>query len=327
MEYVKIILYIIGGLIVLGIVYAISTLFGGGSPIGDGIGGILGAGAKTLNEITANCAKQEPCDVFKDGKTCVATPGCYWSPAESSEESSSCVNVSGVATGEGGMFSPDCAVGVAFMGWMVSLVIFPIIGAILSTRNKRVKRAGELTGEGTRGALRRAWDASKRTGARAIKYMKERGQLTSEVKETERRIGNYSANSEATAIANEAVNGVSGWTAEQKQAAINDNLKQQAETDRMISELVEKRTKISENDSTKEKERKEREKRATENAKDAVERHVRLSINYDLLRETKYKPDKAVLQIIKQQLQNEIDDNKTRLFVANNPNVLYFFDM
>lgn len=322
----KIILYIAGAVFVAGVLYTMYKLFGGGlSSFLEGIGDVLGVGAQTVNALTSGCTKQVDCTTIYDSSTCGNNSGCYWSPAQGTGDVAKCIILSGRAPGSGGLTDlGECGLGLAFIGWMSSLLIAPIILAVASrfSKNKNVEVTAKLSGEGISDVLREVVRDTKDRGASTIKELER----VNEISESNRRIvennvGKFAANVSSTIVANKAITD-SDIPSAQKVERANEVLANQVSVERVIKEDLDRMTEISSSDTKEERDRKEREKESVERAKKQVERSL-LKIDYNLLREAGYKPSPEISAIIKQQLNYELEVNRLGV---NHQNVLYFFD-
>ena len=195
-HWVTIIMVFIGGIIVLGILKVISQLFGGNSPLANGVGDVLGSIANVTNGMVSGCTSQSACDATaKD--TCNKQTGCEWDTPPTSGAAGSCINTTGRDKSDGSFFSTSCVLGMASIfalcGSIVFFIIGPILRNIFSKKNEQLDAAKQVSGKTGKEILKEAVNKSIKTGEEAKKALeKEKGRSGSDIEMVE--LGKQSAN-------------------------------------------------------------------------------------------------------------------------------------
>jgi len=118
---VRIVARICGGLVLIGVIMALTHLFTSHGPIQDGISDALGAISKALDALASGCDSQANCPLVNDETGCKKSPGCAWTVSSISQGKSTCRNATGRPPSDGGPFK--CALGLfglfAFLGVVV----------------------------------------------------------------------------------------------------------------------------------------------------------------------------------------------------------------
>jgi len=242
-NWLKIIIYIIGALFVMGLIKFISQMFGAGlSDIAKGVADILGAGTNVVKGVVNGCTPQNDCS--KQGSTTCNSNGCEWQAGKTSKDPSSCINTTGRKTGSGGLFSSDCVLGMGAIIWL-SATVFNFLGPILASvfsKNKNIDKISELTGNSKSEIIK---DISTKSIDDAYKAKEEIEKNDKELsKEQQRDLGQKSTTREVRNRTVEAINGNDQMSPQEKKEEIQNAVNNEKET----NEENESKSEINEED-------------------------------------------------------------------------------
>ena len=153
-NWIKILIYFGGAVLVLGIVKIISQLFNSTGPLANGLANILGAAANLVNGIINGCVSQGDCTKPTEAESCYKMNGCEWDTGDAKTTpatTASCLNTSGRSPGGGGFFSGSCVLGMgsifALCGAFLLLVVGPALAFAFRKSNENIKAASETSGK------------------------------------------------------------------------------------------------------------------------------------------------------------------------------------
>ena len=154
-HFVLIIMIIAGSILALSLIKLLNQLFNGDGPVSQGIADILGSGANLLNGLMNGCVKQDDCVNLTEKQNCLNGNGCSWNTEQTDINGkvtpASCMKThDGVKTGEGGFFTPSCALGMGALIFgvasLLNIIFGPIIAYFLS-KNKNAEKASTISGD------------------------------------------------------------------------------------------------------------------------------------------------------------------------------------
>ena len=166
-NWLKIIIGIVILIIILQVTVSLKNLLDCSSPICKGISNVLGLPAKIINTVLSGCVSQSDCSQFKDSDSCGNGNGCSWS---SKTTAGTCVNTTGLQTGDGGFFSPKCMLGIGLISLLaLSFLAFlaKIVLRFVPPKNENVKETVEKTGKTTEEVTREVAEESRETATEA----------------------------------------------------------------------------------------------------------------------------------------------------------------
>ena len=155
-NWLKILIYFIAIILILGLVKSLSQLFNG--PLGKGITDLTGAAANIVTSVTNGCSKQPDCSLAKDKENC-PTKGCAWTPPKTNQDTGSCFNNTGRKHGSGGFFSLQCGLGIGFLAYLGALILAPLVKILamrFGVKSENIKNESRLSGKGLEETLREA---------------------------------------------------------------------------------------------------------------------------------------------------------------------------
>jgi len=152
-NWIKIAIYIVAGIFVLGILKVILQIFNGTGPIPTGVGKVLGAGANLVNGIVNGCSKQPDCSKGSntDKNSCENLTNCSFEKTKGTDgkTTGACISSNGVAPG-GGINTMGCALGIGLLTWLAASILAPIAGFFINMwgkKNKTVEDISTVTGK------------------------------------------------------------------------------------------------------------------------------------------------------------------------------------
>ena len=250
-NWMKIVLYIIGGIVLIGILKTLTQLFSSHGPIQDGVAEAMGAAANLVNGLINGCEAQGECN-STDEKGCGSEQGCKWTPSTTSGQPGSCLNTTGKDPTSGSFFAPSCILGMgsifALCGLLLLTVIGPLIRAALSKKNENRDIASKTTGKSESEVFETVAKESKTTAEEAKKKLEAKEDAKPLTDAKAKELGKAAVNVESRKVAQEGTNGQSGVSAAdnaQKQQEIKDNF--QKDMNDHIEEMK-KNSEISETD-------------------------------------------------------------------------------
>ena len=139
-DWVKILTLIVTAIIVFGVIWGLTRLFGGG-PLKNAFDKTLGLAVRTLEGLESGCTPQSDCKTLKSKDTGVKASDCTWTEKI-------CVNPSGRKPNpNGGFFSLSCGLGIALIAAFVGTLLLKGIGLFLQTKSEAVKAVIEVSGK------------------------------------------------------------------------------------------------------------------------------------------------------------------------------------
>jgi len=176
-NWTKVLIYLFGGLIILGIVRFVAQIFNGDGPIQTGIGKALGSFANIVNGIVNGCSSQADCSKPQSEDTCNKSEGCLWNKATSGDTKSSCLNITGNTPGNRGLFSTSCLLGMGLLAYIAATLILPIgkfLYNLFSKPNENIKTASTLSNTSIEDVIKKAVDESRKDAGKAKEKIEEK---------------------------------------------------------------------------------------------------------------------------------------------------------
>lgn len=242
----KILIIFIIFIVLLAVFKFVSQILNCTGPICQGMGDILGVAAKALNTLVSGCSKQADCSKPKDKDSCNQSSGCNWSQTSGS---GTCVCTTGLKAGDGGFFTPSCALGMGIISLLALLVLAPLAKMFLNkmTKSENAKAESELSGKPIDEVLSDRATESREKASEAVDKLGENG---TEVSESQARATAAFTTSNVTANgATSAAEGKLETTPEQRAQNIKNSVEIAAQESKEIEDRASSEG-ISEADTT-----------------------------------------------------------------------------
>ena len=186
----KYVMYIVFGIILIGIIMAVAHLFTSLGPIQDGINKVLGAGANALTDVTSGCGSQADCTKAKDKSSCNDSAGCAWSESKVSGTEGTCINTTGESPHDGNPVG--CTLGLFGLLAFIATLVVKGVAVYLHSKNPVIKEEVIRTGKSEQTVLQERYSEAKEAAEKIV----AENEITDA--ETKRSVGEMSANQSLT---------------------------------------------------------------------------------------------------------------------------------
>lgn len=159
-------MYIVFGIIFIGIIKAIAHLFGSLGPIQDGINKVLGAGANALTDVTSGCGSQADCTKAKDVSSCNKSDGCAWSASSVSGEAGTCINTTGQKHHDNDALG--CTLGLFGLFAFIAALLIKGVATFVRTNNPTVKEIALKTDNSVKAVMGKTNAEAREAAERVI---------------------------------------------------------------------------------------------------------------------------------------------------------------
>jgi hypothetical protein len=232
-----IIKYLVIGLMLMGVISAVTKFFTSKGPIPDGINKVLGGLTRFLDAFDSGCSPQSDCSKPDNEDTCDSSTGCGWNTPDKGGDKATCINTTGNKAGSGGFVNIDCGLFWLSLGIfsIIALRIGKFIASFFVKRNENVKNASSISGESVDKVEADVAKTAKDNAGETVDNIREKTkeEPSKDVKEL---AGKSSASASAEGRVQKSVDGQSGVDPQKQQQQKADAAAQAAEENKQSEE-------------------------------------------------------------------------------------------